>query len=176
MARRRGKSTRRGKRPGQWYGFNVTSLVVDSAAIDALVIVPANEAIKTQAKGTYMGTRVSMQIAQFPVRSTGQVVKMNMQKSEMSAAAVGVNTIDPTSLDPFDLGNADILWWDLVNLPQNMGGLLADDEIMFSPVQTLVMKADRVLDQRRHGVIMAFRGDAALDSFLTLTARAYVKY
>lgn len=179
MARRRGKSSgRKGntKRSGQWYGFQAAGLIVDSSAVDALIVVPPNTNLNVQSDATYMGMRVNSITNALPIRSPAQQVVWNVQKSEFTSPTVGVNTIDPATFDKFDLANADVLWHDYMNLAQSMGGLIADDEPMFGNVDRFILRSKRKLDMRRHGIILALSGFSAIDTTVNLIAKAYVKY
>jgi len=176
----RGRSSARGRgrkraRPGQWFGFQINNIVIDSSAIDNFIIVPPTVAVGTQATATYMGSIINITTGMLPVRGLVQRCSMLLQKTEFSSVSTPANIIDPTSFDAFALANKDVLWWDLLPLPENMGGTLIDDEPMFANYR-FVTKSKRKLDMHRHGIVLSMSGFSTADTLVSMVIRSYVKY
>ena len=54
--------THKGKR-FQWFGFQNSNVVIDSAAVDNFVIVPTNDGVSEQSAATLVRTVISLTVA-----------------------------------------------------------------------------------------------------------------
>ena len=173
--RTRGRSFRHGKHRYQWFGFQNSDVVVDSAAIDSFIIVPTSAAVTEQSDGTLVRTVISLTIsAGLLVRANNNTLVMNLQKTETDTGGTPTNIVDPVATDGFSLGNGDILGWWQVAVPETTPPVVATQTAY--ETSHYESRAKRKLKVRMHAIVLAFRGFSAIDLKLSLVARALMQY
>jgi len=173
--RTKGSRFRAGGKIYQWFGFSITNVVVDDAAIDTFLIVPATSSVSEQATGTLVRSLMAVRAASTNlVASVGIDIRGLLQKTEINSAGTPVGIIAPTSLNGFDLGDGDVLWWGMIELPQSTPPTVVT-ETTFRVMQ-MQSKAKRKLKLRKHGVIFSMEGFNAIDTSISLQLRCLMQY
>ena len=178
MARRRGgggRIFRHGGRRYQWFGFQNTNVVIDSAAVDNFIVVPTNAGVSEQANVTLVTVHIHITVVvNVIVRAVDQTLVAVLQKSEADNVGAPTGVIDPVSLNAFDLGNGDVLGWWQIPAPEATPPVVATQVAMRTT--TLHSKAKRRLKMREHVVSLAMSGFDVIDSQASVLTRALVQY
>ena len=158
----------------QWFGFQGTDVSVSDAAIDSFIIVPATAGISEQSGKTLVRTVCEYATASIDIsQGTDVTLSHLLQKTEIDSIGVPKGLIDPVSLDAFDLGNGDILYWGQLNLPYKTPVLTTAPTFNTGRWSS---KAKRKLKTREHGVIWTVSGFGADQIRLTFIIRCLVQY
>ena len=177
MAARRGRGRSfRGadKKLYQWFGIQVTDIVVDSDAIDFFQVIQGNSSVTERSKGTIVRSLASITIASSnATRDPNQTLSLILQKSELiPSTGTATNVLDPASTDAFELGNADVMGWWTLPVPQTTGS--ATNSVF--QTTNFEFKAKRKLSLKTNSIGWGISGFDTVDLKFTGVMRSLMQY